>query len=139
MVTMPAEDRLAIADLLTDFFSCLDARDTDGLLRLFSEDARVDMGIAGRAVAEGKGAIGAAVGNRPASHATRHLWSSLKISSQPGGAGATFQVMVYVRDDGSAGPARLAHLCDTDTSLARDATDRQWRFTAMTRTVVFVF
>lgn len=139
--TIAVEDRLEITDLITDFFAFLDAGDTDALQRLFSEDARLDMGIAGRPVSEGRGEIGAGVGRRPPGRAVRHLWSSLRVFARAadGGAAATFQVMVYEHGVGSPAPARMVHLCDTDVTLARDATDKQWRFTSMTRTVIFVF
>ena len=137
--TIAVEDRLEITDLITDFFAFLDAGDGAALEHLFAEDASLDMGIAGRPVAEGRSAIGAGVGRRPPGRAVRHLWSSLRVSPQASGAAATFQVMVYEHEEGSSAPARMVHLCDTDVALARDAADGQWRFTAMMRRVIFVF
>lgn len=135
---MDVADRLAIGDMITQFFACLEGGDTDGLLALFAEDARLDMGVAGRPAIEGRSAIAAVFGSRPAGRKTRHHWFALTLSPHAAGALARFQSVVYASEDG-APTARLGNLSDTEIELVRDPEDADWRFGAMRRTVVFLF
>ncbi|WP_174279108.1 nuclear transport factor 2 family protein [Sphingomonas bacterium] len=132
-------DRLAIDDLVTRFFNCLDRKDVDSLPALFADGARLDMGVAGRPAVEGRDAIKAAFGGggRPGRR-TRHHWFALMLAPREGGAQATFQAVVYA-SDGDAPTAKLANLSDTALDLVRDPADGSWRIAAMARTVVFHF
>lgn len=131
-------DRLAIGDLVTTFFACLDSKDVAGLPPLFTEDARLDMGVAGRPEVVGRDAITAAFsGGRPG-RKTRHHWFSLRLSPSATGAQAMFQAVVYASDGGSP-TAKVANLSDTVLDLVRDPNEGCWRIADMVRTVVFLF
>lgn len=136
--TIDIADRLAIGDIITQFFACLDSKDVAGLPALFTEDARLDMGVAGRPAVEGRAAIKAAFGGGRPGRKTRHHWFSLILSPRATGAQATFQAVVYASDDGSA-TAKVANLSDTVLELVRDPADEGWRIATMARTVVFLF
>lgn len=137
-MTISTEDWLHIADMITDFFDCLDRKDPSGLPMVFAEEASLDMGMADRPLLEGKAAIIAAFSAPKPVRQTRHLWSSLKIAAKGEGAIATFPVVVHVREGSADTPARIAHLCDNDIELVRDAAG-DWRFIAMKRTVALAF
>lgn len=136
--TMSVEDRLAIGDMITQFFACLDARKPEGLPPLFADDAHLDLGMPGRPPIDGKDAIGAAFGGAPTGRRTRHHWFALTITPTATGARATFQAVVYASEGGSP-TARVANLSDTALDLVRDPGDGGWRFHTMRRTLVFAF
>ena len=134
---LPAEDQLAINEVITRFFRALDANDPAKAGDLFTESATLDHGRPGAPLIHGRDAIVEDMRKRPGGRVTRHIISGILIEA----VSATHANVSIVNaihagpDDGSKVREEIGA---SDTALVlRKESDGKWRFDDMRRTVIF--
>jgi uncharacterized protein (TIGR02246 family) len=126
-VTLPADDRVAILDVVTRADEAASRRDADAYVELFTEDAVLD-GTQGRHA--GREALRAAVGPVWAAEgpATLHLTLNAVIEPGPSGDRAVVRSVLLIID--SAAPPAIRAAAAITQELRR--ADGSWRITRRT-------
>jgi hypothetical protein len=129
------EERLAVEDVVTAFFHCLDSHRFQDIAALFDPAGAVQMGD--RVVAQGPQAAADMFAARLGETTTRHCWSGLRTRRlEAGGLEANYVFVTHLRPKADPAAA-MKYVCGDGAVQLRRGEDATWRILLMHRIPIF--